>query len=105
MKDNDRGTMKWTSIMLPEHIDALNKMWEEQAYKEMPVLDEQQIAENNMLLQEALEKDLQIRIKYFADHDYKFIEGYLLHIDILNKRLFIDDLEIILHHIIEVSIL
>src|SRR5690625_1089400 len=103
MKVNDRGTMKWTSIMLPEHIDALNKMWAEQEYKEMPVLDEQQIAENNILLQEALENDLQIRIKHFADHDYKYIEGYLLHIDILNKRLFIEYEEIKIEHIIEVS--
>ncbi|MFD2133355.1 YolD-like family protein [Pseudogracilibacillus auburnensis] len=105
MKVNDRGTMKWTSIMLPEHIEALNKMWEEQDHKEMPEIDEQQIAENNLLLQDALENDLQIRIKYFADHDHKIIVGYLLHIDILNKRLFLNDIEINLEHIIEVTLL
>lgn len=105
MKVNDRGTMKWTSLMLPEHIEMLNKMWEEQEHKEMPVLDEQQIAENNMLLQDALENDLEIRIKYFVDGEYKTIEGHLLYIDILNERLFIDDIEIKLEHIIEVILL
>lgn len=104
MKVNDRGTMKWTSLMLPEHIEMLNKMWKEQDYKEMPELDEQQIAEKNLLLQEALENDLKIRIKHFADHDHKIIEGYLLHIDILNKRLFFDDIEIKIENIIEVTI-
>jgi len=58
MKVNDRGTMKWTSLMLPEHIEALNRMWEEQTYKEMPILDEHQIMENNVLLQRVLEYDL-----------------------------------------------
>lgn len=105
MKVNDRGTMKWTSIMMPEHIEMLNRMWEEQEHKEMPELDEQQIAENNLLLQEALENDLEIRIKHFADHDYKNVVGYLMHIDVLNKRLFINDEEIKLDNIIEVEIL
>lgn len=105
MKVNDRGTMKWTSLMLPEHIEMLNKMWEEQEHKEMPVLDEQQIAENNMLLRDALENDLEIRIKYYVDHEYKTIEGRLLYIDILNERLFTDEIEIKLEHIIEVILL
>lgn len=104
MNVNDRGTMKWTSIMLPEHVEALKKLWEEQNYKEMPILDEHQIAENNLSLQEALENDLQVSIKYFADHDHKIATGHLLYIDALNKRLFIDDVEIKLHNLIEVKI-
>ncbi len=105
MKVNDRGTMKWTSLMLPEQVEMLKNLWAEQDYKEMPTLDEQQIMENNMLLQEALENDLQIRIKYFADHDHKIVVGYLLHVDIFNKKLFLNDIEIKIENIIEVTIL
>ncbi|MEI3605462.1 YolD-like family protein [Pseudogracilibacillus sp. SE30717A] len=105
MKVNDRGTIKWTALMLPEHVEMLNKMWEEQEYKYMPELDEQQIAENSFLLQEALANDLEIKIKYYKDHDHKIIVGYLLHVDILNKKLYLKDIEIKIENIIEVTIL
>ncbi|GIP64468.1 hypothetical protein J32TS6_30230 [Virgibacillus pantothenticus] len=39
---NDRVTIKWTSIMLPEHVEMLEEVWKEQEYKEKPILDEQQ---------------------------------------------------------------
>lgn len=30
---NARGTKKWTSLMLPEHIEALKKLREEEEWK------------------------------------------------------------------------
>lgn len=105
MKVNDRGTKKWTSLMLPEHVDLINKLWEEQDHKEKPVLDEQQIAENGLLLQQALENDLEIEIKYFVEHDYKTVKGFLLRIDPLNKLVYMDDYTFKFDDIIKVEIL
>lgn len=105
MDIHDRGTMKWTSLMLPEHLEALNQIWNEVEQKEMPVLDEQQIAENNMKLQVALEYDKKIRIKYFADNDYVDIEGYLLGTDMINGVIIMEETEIRFDDVIAVELL
>lgn len=80
MKVKDRGTKKWTSIMMPEHIEKLEEMWTEQNHESMPELDEQQIQENEINIQEALQDDLKINIKYFANNKYKNIEGHLQYV-------------------------
>lgn len=105
MNLRDRGTKKWTSLMLPEHLAALNEMWKEQEYELMPEIDEQQIMENNLLLEDALENELEVSIMYFADHDYKTMSGHLLMIDPLNKIIYLGTNQIEMRYIIEVNIL
>lgn len=101
----DRGTKKWTSLMMPEHVEMLNQAFAEQEYKEMPILDEQQVIENNILLQDALKNDLKISVKYFADHNYHFEEGYLLHVDVLNKKIYMENKQIKHDNVIEVNLI
>jgi len=88
---NDRGTKKWTSIMLPEQIKLLNDYWESTEYKQKPILDEQEIEEIGIKLQMAIHNDLTVEVKYFADHDYKLIKGKLRKIDSVDKTLQFDD--------------
>ncbi|MFC3040405.1 YolD-like family protein [Virgibacillus xinjiangensis] len=88
---NDRGTKKWTSLMMPEHIQLLNKMWEEKEYKEKPILDEQKMQDINAQLQLAIHSNLTVNIKYYANHDYETIAGKLLKIDSLNKQIQLND--------------
>lgn len=91
MQANDRGTKKWTALMLTEHQEALRKLFNEKEYKEKPVLAEDQIAEININLQHALEHDLLIEIEYFKNNDYHKINGHLLGVDPLNNILIIND--------------
>ncbi|HEY4601282.1 MAG TPA: YolD-like family protein [Cerasibacillus sp.] len=49
----DRGTKKWTSIMLPEHVKALRELNKELDKVQKPILDEQKIWENEVKLQMA----------------------------------------------------
>lgn len=105
MDVNERGTKKWTSLMLPEHIQMLEKMEKEQEYKEKPIIDEQMKAENYVLLQEALEFDYKIRIKYYAFHDYHFEDGYLLGMDGSNGVIYMEETEIIFDDVMEVSLM
>ncbi|WP_405103017.1 YolD-like family protein [Oceanobacillus sp. FSL H7-0719] len=89
---NDRGTKKWTSLMLPEHIEALKKLREEEGWKEKPIIDEHLIEEINLTMQLALKDDLTIEVEYFKDHDYHKIKGKLLGVDpLLNYVRFEDD--------------
>lgn len=101
----DRGTQKWTSIMLPEHVEMLEDLIREEELKEKPIVDEQMKAENYVLMQDALQSDSKVRIKYYADHDYHFEDGYLLSIDAVNKIVFMEETHIMFDDIIEVSLL
>lgn len=105
MDVNERGTKKWTSLMLPEHVQMLEELDQEQDRKEKPVLDEQMITENYMVMEEALRSDLKIRIKYYADYDYKYHEGFLLSVDTINMIVFMEEININLDDVLEVHIL
>lgn len=104
MNVNERGTKKWTSIMLPEHVKMLEEMFAEQERKTKPILDEQQLLENNLTLQLAVNEDLQVEIKYYRNHDIKLTRGHLLRIDVFNKILYMKEIEISLDDVIGVSI-
>ncbi|MCM3396501.1 YolD-like family protein [Oceanobacillus profundus] len=75
---NDRGTKKWTALMMPEHIEMLNQVWKELDHKEKPILDEQQMEENAMKLQLAIHDSLTVEVKYFNEHDFHTVRGKLL---------------------------
>lgn len=90
---NDRGIKKWTSIMLPEHVEMLEEYWKSTEHKVKPIVDEHLKSEINLLLQLALEKDLTIKIEYFKDHDYHSLTGKLVGADPLLNYVRIDDVE------------
>lgn len=102
---NERGTKKWVSLMMPEHISLLKDMWEETEHKKKPILDEQQLLEIDMKLQCAIHNDLIVIIKYFEDHNYQTKRGKLLEISSLKKAVQLDDnTEITWENIINVYI-
>lgn len=39
-KNRDRGRIKWTAMMLPEHVQKLREWMNEDHYDERPLLDE-----------------------------------------------------------------
>ena len=84
---NDRGTKKWTSIMMPEHIKMLEDMWKEADRKMKPTMDEQLQVEFGMKLQLALKDDLTVEVKYYADYDFKKIKDKIIFIDSINRNL------------------
>ena len=98
---NDRGTKKWTSLMLPEHVKMLEDMYKEMDHKEKPVLDEQQIEENSFKLQSVLEYKLEVRVRYFVDYDFETIEGSVK--SIRNNLIYIEGTGINFDDIIEVE--
>src|SRR5690625_58116 len=100
---NERGTKKWTSIMLPEQIEMLEQLDREQDRKEKPILDEQQIDENSFKLKGALEYKLEVKITYFVDHEFKSTEGSVKNIS--NNMIYIEVTVINIDDIIGVEFL
>ena len=61
----DRGSIKWSSLMLPEHVEILKDVWQQDSYEEAPILDEQQVEANSFAIQEALENQAFIEVTYY----------------------------------------
>ncbi|WBX81272.1 YolD-like family protein [Virgibacillus salarius] len=85
MSVNDRGNIKWSSIMMPEHIEMLNNIWDEQDRKQKPIIDEQQQEDINLKLHMAVKNDLTVELKYFMNYDYYNAKGKITSIDRQNK--------------------
>lgn len=79
MNIHDRGTIKWVSLMLPEHVEMLKTVFVEK--KEKPLLDEQKMVEIDRTLKEALKRDVTIEITYFDHGEYITTRGKLERID------------------------
>lgn len=54
---NNRGTIKWTTMMLPEHAQKLKELRKYQEKKQKPILDDEEINEINLKLQSAIHHD------------------------------------------------
>jgi len=81
MTIKDRGDIKWTSLMLTEHREALKKLKQEESYIEKPELDEQQLEEMNYLIQKAVREKTRVRIIYFKENRIQKIEGVIKEIN------------------------
>ncbi|WP_163526602.1 YolD-like family protein [Halobacillus ihumii] len=67
---NDRGTAKWTALMMPEHVEMIKDLWKEDEREKKRIPDEQQIEENSFALQLALSDDLSIELKHHNGFNY-----------------------------------
>lgn len=101
----DRGTMKWVSLMLPEHIALLQDALTE--YKEKPILDEQKMIEIDRKLKLALEEHVALKMTYYQAGEVQTVYGKLLRIDQTQGYIVLrneDGTMISLHNIIDVDI-
>jgi hypothetical protein len=99
MNIKDRGNKKWTAMMLIEHRKKLKELKDHEDDREKPILDEQEKAVINYRLQQALENNLSVKIKYYKDKRFKFISGKIDRVDvnrreviIVNERIDVEDL-------------
>lgn len=73
-----------------------------------PILDEQQIWENEAKIQLALHNGLTVKLKVYNDGSYIMPEGKVLFMDSINKKINLDNgdiNEISFDNIIEVTVL
>ena len=89
---HDRGTIKWTSLMLPEHVELLKRIWSEDKKVTKPCLDEQELELINNRILEAYHQKQPIQIEYYQDNQMLDIHGTVKKIDLLNQMVMIKDL-------------
>lgn len=87
----DRGRIKWTSMMLPEHVKLLRDWVKEDRYEEKKEMDEQQLELMNEALSEAIEFDQSVTITHYQNHHYEMVIGKIHSQDELTQKLHIVD--------------
>ncbi|MGQ5176202.1 YolD-like family protein [Bacillus halotolerans] len=87
----DRGTIKWTSIMLPEHLTQLKQDLIDVSKIEKPSLDDQQIEEMDLLVSEALEFNKELKLKLFNNGFVENVAGRVHYINFEQQKLHVKD--------------
>lgn len=87
----DRGTIKWTSMMLPEHLTQLKQDLMDVSKIEKPALDDQQIEEMDLLVSEALEFNKELKFKLFNNGFVENVTGRVHYINFEQQKLHVKD--------------
>jgi YolD-like protein len=87
----DRGRIKWTSMMLPEHVKLLRDWVKEDSYEKRTEIDEQQLELMNEVLGEAMEFNQAVAITHYHSHNYEICIGNVHYWDELAQKLRIVD--------------
>jgi hypothetical protein len=87
----DRGRIKWTAMMLPEHVKLLRDWVKEDRYEQKKDMDEQQLEYMNDILSEAMELDQLVTITHFRNRTYEMVIGKIYYWDGINQKLHLVD--------------
>ncbi|MGM0803517.1 MAG: YolD-like family protein [Bacillota bacterium] len=87
----DRGNIKWTAMMLPEHVKLLRELEDTHYLIEKPILDEDKISEINQTLYVAMEFNKPLEFTYFNYGKLNKVNGQVHCISELTKELRIVD--------------
>lgn len=83
----DRGLIKWTAMMLPEHVQLLREWEKEDEKVTMPLLDDQALERYNDVVQEAVAKKRLVAITYLQDGIKQQLTGTIARLMPLEGRL------------------
>lgn len=87
----DRGRIKWTAMMLPEHVKLLRDWVKEDQYEQKKMIDEQQLERMNEILMEAVEFGQLVAITHYQNRNYEIVVGKIHDWDELAQKLSIVD--------------
>ncbi|MFE8698000.1 YolD-like family protein [Cytobacillus sp. FJAT-53684] len=95
----DRGTIKWTAMMLPEHVQELKKAALDEERIKQPELDEQAIEEFELIICGAMESDETLVIDIFDNGFTNKLTGTVHFINHLKSQLILKDKLGYFHHV------
>lgn len=95
----DRGTKKWTAMMLPEHVQSLKDLLIDEKKVKKPEIDEQALEEFELLICEAIESNRPLEFKLFDRGFTETVIGTVHFINHLKSQLIIQDEEGYFHHL------
>lgn len=105
----DRGTKKWTAMMLPEHVSLIRKYNEEQKKIPRPDLDEWDFDIIQENIQIAMHRNVDVEIKTWKDGAFICSVGKLMWVDLKRRVIEMEDVfksfTVQLDEIVDVTVL
>ncbi|OIK13523.1 YolD-like family protein [Bacillus sp. MUM 13] len=86
IKDN----IKWTSLMLPEHIRLLRQLIEENKLEKKPFLDGKNMEQIGQAAMDSLNLTIPVRTIYWKDGLFDTKIGIVADVDMLNREIIVD---------------
>lgn len=80
-RNRDRGRIKWTSLMLPEHVERLRDWKAEDLYEERPETTEWQLQAMQETIDAAWRRKCETIIKTWKDGSFYFYQGVIVQIE------------------------
>lgn len=90
-RNRDRGQIKWTSLMLPEHLDVLRQWQREDRYVERPELTEWELQEMQGTLEHAVKRRCETFLKTWHDGEIRFHQGVIEMISLQTGTIILQD--------------
>ena len=88
--NKDRGTIKWTSLMLPEHIQCL-RAWEQELHDTPPKEKaEWELEVLHQTIQQAYELKMPITFTLYKQGTWQTTTGVITTIDVNKKHLLLE---------------
>ncbi|RDW19604.1 YolD-like family protein [Oceanobacillus arenosus] len=83
----DRGTIKWSSLMLPEHVEMLKELWKEDEKVQKPVLDQQQIEIIHNDMMNAYHSGSAVTLTSYQNATISHLSGVITKLDQFRKSI------------------
>lgn len=108
--NKDRGTKKWTTMMLPEHKEQLKRMWKQKGYHSKPIFDEQQLESFHSTIIHAYTEKMIVRVSHchqekYVDEDVRETKGKITEINATEQYIKINDTWIHLKNFLDIQIM
>ena len=87
---NDSGNMKWTALMLPEHLVQLKEWKKEQFYEKKRELTEWELEEIEQIIQRAFKMQKLIKLTLWKNQKLYNQIGKITGADVYKKELLLD---------------
>lgn len=98
----DRGNIKWTAMMLPEHLEALRQWQAEDNFVPRPELSEWDLEEIQSVIDTALRRKCQTAVQTWKAGEIRMHTGVIEDMDIRSKQIRIDGVWIEVGEIVSV---
>lgn len=87
---NDRGNIKWTSLMLPEHLVKIKEWKKEQFHEKKRELTEWEMEEIEQIVQRAYKLHEEVKLTLWNENKLHDVIGMITAINAFHKELLLD---------------
>ncbi|MEV9641788.1 YolD-like family protein [Mammaliicoccus sciuri] len=89
--NRDRGSIKWTSLFIPEHLELIREWYAEDDYVEKPELDQIDWDNIQETLEVAYKRKCETEVQTWKDGKIIYHQGEIREISVRSKMVLMED--------------